>query len=266
LRVLQRVGVFLLLGHKGGGRYWEIDALRGVAIVMMVIYHLAYDLTLFGYYRANVFVGLWRIFARIIASLFILLVGSSLALSHARSSRRASGWSLYKNYLVRGLKLLGWGMVITLSSWVYMGRVVIIFGILHLIGTATILAYPFLSFRLANLAVGAAIVALGIHLNRLFASQPWLMLLGLRTPPTFYQLDYFPLLPWFGVVLLGIFAGQVLYPGGGRWFNLPDLGERPGIRELAWLGRRSLLIYLVHQPFLMAIFTLANFVGLGMVS
>jgi uncharacterized membrane protein len=261
--MLRKVGFFLLLSHRdSAGRYWEIDALRGVAIVMMVVYHLTYDLVLFGYYRANVLAGPWLIFARAIASLFILLAGGSLALSHARIGHRISGWSLYRNYLVRGLKLLGWGMTITLVTQVYMGRGVIIFGILHLIGTATILAYPFLSFHLANLVLGAAIIALGIYLNQLLVSHPWLLLLGLR-PPTLYQLDYFPLLPWFGVVLLGIFIGQALYPGGRRWFNLPGLGEWPGVQLLVWLGRRSLLIYLLHQPVLIAILTLAKIVGWG---
>lgn len=260
-RVLRKVGLFLLLSHKGSAnRYWEIDALRGVAILMMVIYHLAYDLTLFGYYQANVFVGPWRVFARVIAILFTLLVGGSLALSHARTSQQASGWSLYKNYLARGLKLVGWGMVITLVTWAYMGKVVIIFGILHLIGAAIILTYPFLSFRLVNLPIGVAIIALGVYLNQLPVTHPWLLLLGLR-PPTLYQLDYFPLLPWFGVVLLGVFIGQLLYPGGVRQFDLPNLGEWSGMKELAWLGCRSLAIYLVHQPFLFAIFTLVNVLG-----
>jgi uncharacterized membrane protein len=257
--VLQRVGAFLLLGHKGGAsRYWEIDALRGVAIVMMVVYHLVYDLTLFGYYQANVFIGPWRVFARVTATLFILLVGVSLTLSHARISRKASGWSLYENYLLRGLKLLGWGMVITLAAQVYTGRASIIFGILHLIGTATILAYPFLSLHLANLVLGAAIIALGVYLNELPVTHDWLLVLGLKSPPTVYQLDYFPLLPWFGVALLGLFAGQFLYPGGRRRFNLPGLGERPGVQELAWLGRRSLLVYLAHQPLLIAVLTLVG--------
>jgi uncharacterized membrane protein len=264
LRMLRKTGRFLLLTHKdSASRYWEIDALRGVAIVMMVIYHFAYDLTLFGYYQADVFVGSWRVFARITASLFILLVGSSLALSRARTSHGANGWHLYRNYLGRGLKLVGWGMVITLVTWMYMGKVVIIFGILHLIGTAIILAYPFLSFGPANLAIGIAGIGAGIYLNRLPVTSPWLLPLGLR-PPALYQLDYFPLLPWLGVVLLGVFAGQLLYPGGTQRFDLPRLDGQTGLKELTWLGRRSLIIYLLHQPILFTLFTLASVVGLGM--
>jgi len=250
---LEKIGSFLLLVHKtGANRYWEMDALRGVAIVMMVIYHLVFDLVLFGYYQGSAVTGPWRVFARVTAILFISLVGVSLAISYARRSQQERGWGLYKKYLARGLKLIGWGMVITLVTWMFMGKVVIIFGILHLIGAVTILAYPFLSLRWVNLPIGVALIALGIHLNQLPVSHPWLLLLGLR-PRWLLQLDYFPLLPWFGVALLGIFIGQRLYPGSTRRFKLPAWANQPGIKQFVWLGNHSLAIYLIHQPILFAV-------------
>jgi uncharacterized membrane protein len=255
---LERLGFFLLLLHKGkADRYWEIDALRGVAITMMVIYHFAFDLVLFGYYHGNVLVGPWRIFARITACLFILLVGVSLAVSFARTSPSERGWDHFRKYLVRGLKLIGWGLVITLATWAFMGKPVVIFGILHLIGAVTILAYPFLSLRWANLPIAAAMILVGLYVSRLPISHPWLLLLGLR-PRTLYQVDYFPLLPWFGVALAGVFIGQRLYPGGMRHIKLPAWRERPGIRQLIWLGQRSLAVYLIHQPILVAILSIAG--------
>jgi uncharacterized membrane protein len=65
-------------------------------------------------------------------------------------------------------------------------------------------------------------------------------------------------------VLLGVFAGQLLYPGGTQRFDLPRLDGRTGLKELTWLGRRSLIIYLLHQPILFTLFTLASVLGLGM--
>jgi uncharacterized membrane protein len=263
LGTIKTVGSFLLLVHKGGAsRYWEIDALRGVAIVMMVIYHFAYDLTLFGYYRTNVFIGPWRTFARTTATLFVLLAGISLVLSYTRRRQEVGGWDVYRRYLARGLKLLGWGMVITLITWLYMGRVVIIFGILHLIGATTILVYPFLSLRWTNLVVAVVVIPLGMVLNQLPVTYPWLLLLGLR-PRSLYQLDYFPLLPWFGVALLGVFVAQFLYPGGKRRLGLSDSAASPGVKTLAWLGQRSLTIYLVHQPLLFVSLTLVDALGLS---
>ena len=252
--------IYLYGGMAVMPRYIHLMTLS--AIVMMVIYHLVYDLALFGYYRENVSSGPWGAFARTTASLFILLVGVSMTLAYARAGDRANGWRVYQGYLVRGLKLIGWGMVITLVTWVYMGKPVIIFGILHLIGTATLLAFPFLPLRWANLILGAAFIGLGIYLNQLPVSHPWLLLLGLR-PRALFQFDYFPLLPWFGVALLGVFIGKYGYPGGTRRFSLSGLGERPAMRGLAWLGRRALAIYLLHQPFFFVMFALAGLVGTG---
>lgn len=70
--------------------------------------------------------------------------------------------------------------------------------------------------------------------------------------------DYYPLVPWFGFALLGIWAGWRLYPGRTRRFTLPDLAHVAPIRALSFLGRHSLVIYLVHQPVLLALL-----IGLG---
>ncbi len=257
--MLQKAGLFLLLLHKGSSRrYWEVDALRGLAIALMVIYHLAFDLTYFGHYHANVFTGGWRVFGRVSACLFLLLVGVSLAISFVCVSPQRSGWSRYTIYLTRGLKLVGWGMVITLTTWIFMGEPVILFGILHLIGTAVMLAYPFLWLPpLPNLALGIAVIWSGLFLNTLPAAHLWLLWLGLR-PPALYQADYFPLLPWFGVVLVGISIGQLLYPDGRRRFHLPGLGTYSVLQKTAWMGRHSLIIYLAHQPVLFAALTLVG--------
>jgi len=264
--LLDKVGSFLLLYHReGGSRYWEIDVLRAVAIVNMVIYHLAYDLRFLGYTQTNVTVGAWRVYQQAIATSFITLAGVVLAVSYARASRRIGGWDLYKAYLVRGLKLIGWGMVITLVTGVYMEQWVVVIGILHLIGAATILSIPFLACRPADtrlhvalyLGLGVALIVLGSYLNQVPVTYPWLLIFGLR-PPTLFQFDYFPLLPWFGVSLLGVLAGQVLYPDGVRRFELPAWGEQPGIKQLSWLGRHSLAVYLIHQPILFGVFYLIS--------
>ena len=63
-------------------RFWEADLLRGVAIVLMVLYHLAFDLDYFAVYQIDVISGFWLAAARISASLFLLLVGLSLTLSY----------------------------------------------------------------------------------------------------------------------------------------------------------------------------------------
>lgn len=245
-------------------RFWEVDALRGVAIIMMVLVHLRYDLVYYGGYRAGVLVApFWPNFARATASIFMFLVGVSLTLSLARAGRAEGGDTrLFLKYLKRGLTVFGWGMVITLVTWVLLGEGAVFFGILHFIGVSIILAYPFLRLRLPNLVIGLILIAVGVYLSGRTFAFPWLMWLGL-VPERLSSVDYYPLLPWFGVVLIGVFVGNLLYPGRQRRLRLADWSGVLPIRWLSFLGQHSLLIYLVHQPMFIAMLMLAGVISLG---
>ncbi len=254
----ERAAIFLLLAHRRPAtRYWEVDALRGLAILLMVIYHFAFDLVWFGYARVALTSGFWLICARTSAILFLLLVGVALVLDDARRATRGRARPPYAPYFIRGLKVLGWGLVISLVSWAVVGRPGILFGILHLIGLSILLAYPFLRRLSFSAAAGLIVILVGVALNRMPAAHAGWLWLGWR-PVALQQLDYFPLLPWFGVVLLGVAAGQWAYPGGVRRWPLPEWGGCAIVRLLVGLGQRSLLIYLVHQPFFFALLTLVG--------
>ena len=84
---------------------------------------------------------------------------------------------------------------------------------------------------------------------------PWLLWLGF-VPAGDQAVDYFPLIPWFGLVLIGLFLGRVLYADNRRRLPLPDLSRLLPIKALQWLGQRSLPIYLLHQIVLYALFVL----------
>ena len=152
--------------------------------------------------------------------------------------------------MVRGLRIFAWGLVISLGVWVA-GAGYLHFGILHLIGASILLAYPLLPYRWFNLALWALLVAAGGYVQTLRVDTVWLVWLGLQ-PPRYAPNDYFPLIPWFGVVLLGIFIGNTFYRSTGRLMPLPNLGATPPARLLQFLGRHSLIIYLIHQPLLLA--------------
>lgn len=243
------------------GRLWEVDAARGVAILMMVLYHLTYDLDTFGGYGIESTSGFWALFADTTASLFLFLVGVSLAISHARTSGGAER-SLFGKHFLRGLRIFGYGMILTLVTWLA-GVGIIVFGILHLIGVSIILAYPLLRYRLPNLVLGLAVILVGeyMRLQGVSSESPWLLPLGV-VPENLFMPDYRPLLPWFGVVLLGLFFGDLLY---GRGYERRGVGgDEPAFaRPLEFLGRHSLVIYLVHQPILVALLALLGVVDLG---
>jgi uncharacterized membrane protein len=123
---------------------------------------------------------------------------------------------------------------------------------LHLIGVSIILAYPFLPYRWPNVALWALFFIAGGWLQGVRVETTWLVWLGLE-PVNYAANDYFPLIPWFGVVLLGIFVGNTIYDDQGRRFLLPAWSSALPARMLQFLGRHSLLIYMVHQPLLLLI-------------
>ena len=77
-----------------GMRFWEIDALRGTAVVMMVIFHTVFSLSFFDIVNIDVVYGFWRVFALATATLFILIAGVSLSISSARARAALDGWQV----------------------------------------------------------------------------------------------------------------------------------------------------------------------------
>jgi uncharacterized membrane protein len=239
-------------------RFWEVDAARGIAIIMMIVYHCTYDLDTLGGYHIQSTTGYLALFADVTAGLFLFLVGISLAISRTRTS--LTGWRLFGKYLARGLRILAYGMVLTII-FLALGMGVVAFGILHLIGFSIILAYPFLSLRLTNLVLGTVIFVAGQYVlaQDLYSQSFWLLPFGV-VPEGVMMPDYRPLLPWFGVVLIGLFFGNVVY--GGRP-AVPEDKAPVLARPLLPLGRNSLFIYLVHQPIIIALLAATGIVGLN---
>ena len=241
-------------------RFWEVDAARGVAIIMMIVYHTTYDLDTLGGYDVQSTTGYWALFADLTAGLFLLLVGVSLAISRARTS--LMGWRLFGKYLARGLRILAYGVVLTLV-FLALGMGVVAFGILHLIGISIILTYPFLRLRLTNLVLGTLIFVVGQYIlaQGLDSQSFWLLPFGI-VPEGVIMPDYRPLLPWFGVVLIGLFFGNVVYGDGRRPAALGDKAPMLA-RPLPPPGRNSLFIYLIHQPIIIALLTVTGVVDLN---
>ncbi len=240
-------------------RLWEVDTARGVAIIMVVVYHLAWDLNAFGDWDITMYSGFWHYFQRMTASIFILLVGLSLTLSSRKTApviRRT-----YRNHLRRGLKLIALGMVISGVTWLYLRQGYVQFGILHFIGASIIIAYPFLGLRFINLGLGIMLLLVGRFTNGFPISTGGLVWLGLQ-PEGYQAVDYFPLIPWFGLVLIGIFLGNWLY-GDQPLIRLPDISHAPVIAVVSKLGRHTLPIYLFHQPVLLLLLVAAGIADIG---
>ncbi len=230
-------------------RFWEIDAARGIAVLMMIAFHFLFDLNYFAGFSILLASGFWLVFARITLIIFLLLVGISLSISYSRAKGVLDAKGIMKKYVKRGLKIFAYGLIITAITFLAFPGSIIWFGVLHCIGISIILAIPLLWFKKLNLIIGLAAMLLGLLLFTQTFGFPWLLWLGLM-PPNFYTFDYVPLLPWFGVVLLGLFLGKMLC-------EKRTPGKTPAAsKPFCLLGRHSLLIYLLHQPVLVGLLLL----------
>jgi uncharacterized membrane protein len=154
-----------------------------------------------------------------------------------------------RNYLPRLGYIAAGAALISLSSYLMFGPRWIFFGVLHFVAVASIVGLAFVRRPWLALPVGIGLILLDGLFSHAFFDQSALQWLGLMTykPPTE---DYVPLIPWFGVVLIGIFAGHwLLRHQAARPLVHGWSGSSPA-RLLAFAGRHSLIIYMLHQPVL----------------
>ncbi len=227
-------------------RHIELDLLRTMAIFLMIVYHVGFDLWAFWGVPLNLTTLAWRIPQRAAALLFLTLVGMSAHVSWERHrTEEPSLRSAYRRPLRRGLTVLAWGLAITIVTYVLMPEQYVRFGILHLIGVSMLLL-PFLSGRPRWAAMlGLLMIATGILIAPLRAQTSLLLPFGVK-PIGFQTLDYYPLLPWGGVPFLGLALASVLY------HRTPPPQNPPAwLKALSLAGRHSLLLYLIHQPIIL---------------
>ena len=223
-----------------------IDALRGVAILLMVLYHFCFDLSHFRLADFDFYNDpFWLNFRTLILSMFLLLVGVSLVLASRKTLNT-------RRYLNRLALLLGSAMLVTVSTWWMFGDRFVFFGVLHFIALASVLGLLFLRAGWLNLVLGIVLIVIGSSYQSSWFDVPGWRWIGLMTHKPATE-DYVPLLPWFGVVLLGLFLGPWLYRLAQRWQGMHRF--RP-VQWLAFSGRHSLLIYLLHQPVLIGLLSL----------
>jgi uncharacterized membrane protein len=214
-----------------------IDIMRTIAIVLMVIFHFAYDLHFFGWVDWNVPNGSgWKEFRHIILTLFFLSVGASLVFAHRQRVD-------FKSYAKRIMWIAIWAFAISLFTYQFFYSNWIFFGVLHFIAVASILCLPLVRYPVIATSVGVLSVALFLT-NVITSKWPFnLWELGLPSSPN----DYVALFPWIGVVLLGIGVGHFFVKGFDPCASL-KLSTK-----FTFLGRHSLMVYVLHQPLFFAI-------------
>ena len=228
-------------------RYDRLDALRGLALVWMAVFHFCFDLAHARLIDANFYRDpFWTTQRTLILSLFLLCAGAGQAIATAQGQSWPRFWR-------RWAQVAGCAVLVSAGSYVMFPRSYIYFGVLH--GMAVMLIIARLTAPLGRWLWPLGLLALCLPQ---WVSHPSFdtrltSILGLVTHKPITE-DYVPLLPWMGVMWWGMAAAQLALARG--WL-LPAQRRSVGARMgLAFVGRWSLSWYMVHQPLLMGLLTL----------
>lgn len=239
-------------------RVFELDALRGFSLFLMILHHFIFDLRyllslpVFAFQESWWFIYLLQPF---FLNVFVIVSGICCTFS--------------KNNTRRGLRLLLVALALSVVTWaasIWTGYdFYIYFNVLHLLSTG-ILFYALLTRK--ERKTGHALSRVDVSLSLLSAAIIWgdsflhlaegrgsWWLLPIGLPPQMNQsmADYLPLIPWLGFFLTGALIGRTVYRERRTAFpGAPDWILKAG-RPFAFLGRHSLVIYILHQPALLAV-------------
>jgi uncharacterized membrane protein len=226
-------------------RYPTVDVLRGWAILGVVLFHLVWDLAFLGLIPAQWAVHpAWIAFGRTVAATFMSLVGVSLALA-ARGG--LDPWA----FGARLTRIAAAALAITLATRLAMPGAYVYFGILHAIVVASLVGAAFLRApSVVTLLLGGTIVAVGLAWTDPVFDARTVAWIGFAAAPA-PSVDFAPVFPWAGFTLIGLAATRAALHRG--WLDRMPRPEGRLARWLSRIGRRTLAIYLLHQPVLLAI-------------
>lgn len=237
-----------------------LDALRGLAMVWMTVFHFCFDLNNARILQQDFHHNpVWTWQRTCILSLFLVCAGAGQALAHAQGQ----SWCQFGK---RWWQIAAAAGLVSLGSWFMFPHSYIYFGVLHGMAVMLLIVRLLMPWGQWYAALGMAIIAIHLIAGRAFSAwassvsgidfdAPALHWVGLITRLPITE-DYVPLFPWLGVMLLGAAAMQKYLA-----HEVPPTGERRQgwlPRKLAQLGRYSLSYYLLHQPVMLGLLWLAG--------
>jgi len=237
-----------------------LDALRGLAMVWMTVFHFCFDLNNARILQQDFHHNpVWTWQRTCILSLFLVCAGAGQALAQ----RQGQSW---RQFSKRWWQIAAAAGLVSLGSWFMFPHSYIYFGVLHGMAVMLLIVRLLMPWGRWCAALGLAIIAIHLIAGRALSAlassvsgidfdAPALHWLGLITRLPITE-DYVPLFPWLGVMLLGAAAMQQYLA-----HEVPHAGGRPQgwlPRKLAQLGRYSLSYYLLHQPVMLGLLWLAG--------
>jgi uncharacterized membrane protein len=223
-------------------RFDRLDALRGAAIVWMAAFHFCFDLNHFGLFgqRQNFYTDpFWTVQRALIVTLFMFTAG----LSQAVALDAGQGWPRFWR---RWAQIAGCAVLVSAGSALMFPNSWISFGVLHGFALMLVAARAAAPMRWGLWPLGLLLVLLPQFVQHPLFDTRWTNWVGLVTRKPITE-DYAPVLPWLGVMLWGLAAGQWLL---SRRRGVLAGGLPAALNPLAALGRWSLSFYMAHQPVL----------------
>lgn len=247
-------------------RYDNLDALRGLAMVWMTVFHFCFDLNYFGFMNQNFYEdSFWTYQRSCIVSLFLLCAGMGQAIA----LHQGLSWS---RFWKRWQQVAGAAILVSIGSYFVYPDSFIYFGVLHAVALMLILMRLTINLKNWLWVLGLLVVALKFIVPTVFVvipamdvfNQPLLNWLGIVSYKPRTE-DYVPLIPWLGVMWIGLASGTALLKNKPQIFsNDLSSGLQKLVSPLAVLGRYSLSYYLLHQPLLFAVIMLAKKIVLAL--
>lgn len=211
-------------------RYPIIDQIRGFTIILMIFFHASFDLNYFSFIQVDILrAPFWYFLPRLIVFLFFFAVGMSLKISHGQKI-------LWKTFWKRFLKLAFFAAIISIVTYIIFPHNWIYFGTLHCIALISLLGLPFLNYETLALVIGLMLFIPSIIWDK---NIPFFEL-------PIQSFDYISPFPWIGALFFGIFAVK-------KGLHQLKFENNQFSTLLEYLGKHSLLIYLVHQPILFSL-------------
>jgi len=229
-------------------RIWEIDLLRSLAVIGMIIFHIYYVLDYEKIASYNLFHEQWKTFGDIVRNSFFTIVGIGLVLSwQKQATKNVPRKAYYLRQIKKSIFLLFIGLVITFVSTKVTPDQVIRFGVLSFIGTGILLVLPVIGSPMRLLLLGIALLFIERQFGEVWSYESlWSYILGFY-PRYWPSLDYFPIIPWTSSIALGGVLSHILFKDAKRRYSFPQ--NFPAVLiPLLWIGRNALWIYVIHIP------------------
>lgn len=258
--------------EKKTKRFFEIDFIKGIATIFMIIFHFFYLMYFMDIEKYNIEGGVLKFLSRFAHSVFILMVGVNLAVSYKKykelnkelyENNKTNFSNMYAGKMFkRSMYLLLFGFIMSILSYLGFGNLFVKFGIFHFIGVSLLLSLLVTPYKYNSIIITCVVLVLYLLLNvtrvqDIFKtkceSTPILCFITGIYNVKYTSLDYFPLIPFFALLTFGIFMGDSLYDSDHRKFlkdteeeKFNNVSKNYLVERISCIGANSFKLYFIH--------------------